>query len=270
MYEVCASRTLHFYKNWKLGLKMGVTEENNKKIRLNKFLSQAGFCSRRKADSLIEEGRVTVNGKIAYMGDKVLTSDEVRVSGKLIGMNSSTVILLFNKPKGLVCTTAGFDKRNIIDYLKLDYRVFPIGRLDKDSHGLLLLTNNGEIVNKILKSGNYHEKEYIVRVNRKVNQEFLKQMSKGVHIADKEKGIDTVTKTCKCERMDDFHFKIILTQGINRQIRRMCEALDYKVLDLQRVRIMNIRLKDLKVGEYRKLNRSELDKLMKVLEKSRN
>lgn len=250
---------------------MSGTEEKKERIRLNKFLSQSGFCSRRKADTLIEEGRVSVNEKTAGMGDKVFECDEVRVDGKLVSMNHvSSVILLFNKPKGLVCTTAGFDKRNIIDYLNLDYRVFPIGRLDKDSHGLLLLTNNGEIVNKILKSGNYHEKEYIVRVNRKVNPEFLQKMSKGVPIVDEEKNIDTVTRACKCEKIDDFHFKIILTQGINRQIRRMCEALGYKVLDLQRVRIMNIRLKDVKVGEYRKLNQNEIDRLMKDLEKSRN
>lgn len=249
---------------------MSVIKENNEIIRLNKFLSQAGFCSRRKADSLIEAGKVLINGKKAAMGDKVLPSDEIRVDRQLIDMNLSTVVLIFNKPKGLVCTTAHFDKRNIIDYLHLDYRVFPIGRLDKDSHGLLMLTNNGELVNKILKSGNYHEKEYIVRVNRKVNPEFLQKMSKGVRIIDEEKHIDTVTRNCKCEKIDEFHFRIILTQGINRQIRRMCKALGYKVLDLQRVRIMNLRLKDLKVGEYRKLRQSELDRLMKDLGKSRN
>lgn len=247
-----------------------IKKDDKEAIRLNKFLSQSGHCSRRMADHLIEVGKVSVNGKPALIGSKVSKDDIVTIDGKRIGDKIKRVILAFNKPKGLVCTTAHFDKRNIIDYLDLDYRVFPIGRLDKDSHGLLLLTNNGEIVNKILKAGNFHEKEYIVRVNRKVDKNFLDKMASGVPIKDEEKGIDTVTLACKCERTDDFHFRIILTQGINRQIRRMCEALNYKVLDLKRVRIMNIGLKDLKPGQYRKLTESEMKNMMRDLDRSEN
>lgn len=245
-------------------------KENNERIRLNKFLSRAGVCSRREADRLIEKGSVTVNSQIASLGDMVAETDRIEINGEPITFGASPVVLAFNKPKGLVCTTAKFDKRNIIDYLKLDYRVFPIGRLDKDSHGLLLLTNDGELVNKILKAGNLHEKEYIVRVNRPLNNDFLRKMSEGVPIVDEEKGIDTITSPCRCQSVDEFHFRIILTQGLNRQIRRMCEALGYKVLDLKRIRIMNILLKDLKVGEYKKLNPRQMEQLMKELKKSRN
>lgn len=241
----------------------------SKDIRLNKFLSEAGVCSRREADKLIEKGRIKVNSSIAAIGQKITENDRVFLNEVEVTLNKKKVILAFNKPKGLVCTTAEFDKRNIIDYLGLDYRVFPIGRLDKDSEGLLLLTNNGEIVNKVLKSVNGHEKEYIVRVNKKITDEFLLSMSSGIHIIDYEKNIDTVTKPCKCKKIDEYTFSLVLTQGINRQIRRMCTAFNYDVKSLKRIRIMNIRLDRLKTGDYRKLSDKEISTLLRMLKTSK-
>ncbi len=224
--------------------------------RINKYLSEVGFCSRRAADKLIEEGKVTINGKIPEMGTKVCASDEIRVDGKLIQERTEkNVYIAFNKPVGIVCTTdRRVEKNNIIDYINYPSRIFPIGRLDKPSEGLIFLTNDGDIVNKILRAKNNHEKEYEVRVNRSISKSFIEQMSEGVPI------LDTVTRKCKVERINNFEFRIVLTQGLNRQIRRMCEYLGYEVLKLKRVRIMNVHL-DLPTGAWRYLTEEEMSTL---------
>tara|TARA_B100000212_G_scaffold11726_1_gene8472 strand:- start:1268 stop:1990 length:723 start_codon:yes stop_codon:yes gene_type:complete len=233
-------------------------------IRINKYLSEVGYCSRREADRLIEAGKVTINGKIPEIGTKVEEGDRVQVKGQLIEKSTKQkhTYLAFNKPVGIVCTT---DRRvepdNIIDFIKYPKRIFPIGRLDKSSEGLIFLTNDGDIVNKILRARNNHEKEYIVRVNRPINSDFIKGMSNGVEI------LDTKTKNCFVEQLGPKKFKIVLTQGLNRQIRRMCESLDYRVRSLKRVRIMNIKL-DVPTGKYRKLTKEELFELNRLLEKS--
>ncbi len=224
--------------------------------RINKFLSEAGFCSRRAADKLIEEGRVTINGKVPEMGTKITSTDEVRVDGKLISepVEEHTYIA-FNKPIGIVCTTeTEREKNNIIDFIKFPKRIFPIGRLDKASEGLIFLTSDGDIVNKILRARNNHEKEYIVTVNKPITKQFIQKMSSGVPI------LDTVTRECKVEQISLFKFKIILTQGLNRQIRRMCEYLNYDVVKLKRVRIMNIKL-DTEIGKWRHLTKEEMSEL---------
>ena len=204
--------------------------------RLNKYLSEAGFCSRRSADKLIDEGRVKINGILATMGEKVNPQDEIEVDGKIIKKNKKiSTYIAFNKPLGIVCTTdTRVEKNNIIDFINYPTRIFPIGRLDKDSEGLILLTDDGDIVNKILRSSNNHEKEYIVTIDKTISQTFIKRMSEGVPI------LDTITKPCKIQKLSRNSFRITLTQGLNRQIRRMCEYLNYKVESLQRVRIMNI------------------------------
>lgn len=232
--------------------------------RLNKFLSEAGYCSRRAADKLIEEGRVTVNGKHPEMGTKVSLTDEVSVDGKVVSIKKkSRVYIAFNKPVGVVCTTdTRVEKNNIIDFINYPSRIFPIGRLDKDSEGLILLTDDGDIVNKILRSSNNHEKEYIVRVDKPISQTFVKRMSEGVPI------LDTITKPCRVQKLSRDSFKIVLTQGLNRQIRRMCSYLDYEVESLKRVRIMNINLMS-GVGEYRNLTKEELNTLNKALKSSK-
>ena len=232
--------------------------------RLNKFLSEAGYCSRRAADKLIEEGRVTVNGKHPEMGTKVSSTDEVSVDGKVVSIKKkSRVYIAFNKPVGVVCTTdTRVEKNNIIDFINYPSRIFPIGRLDKDSEGLILLTDDGDIVNKILRSSNNHEKEYIVRVDKPISQTFVKRMSEGVPI------LDTMTKPCRVQKLSRNSFKIVLTQGLNRQIRRMCSYLDYEVESLKRVRIMNINLMS-DVGEYRNLTKEELNTLNKALKSSK-
>lgn len=232
--------------------------------RLNKFLSEAGYCSRRAADKLIEEGRVTVNGKHPEMGTKVSSTDEVSVDGRVVSIKKkSRVYIAFNKPVGVVCTTdTRVEKNNIIDFINYPSRIFPIGRLDKDSEGLILLTDDGDIVNKILRSSNNHEKEYIVRVDKPISQTFVKRMSEGVPI------LDTMTKPCRVQKLSRDSFKIVLTQGLNRQIRRMCSYLDYEVESLKRVRIMNINLMS-DVGEYRNLTKEELNTLNKALKSSK-
>lgn len=237
--------------------------EDTNLTRLNKYLSEVGYCSRRAADKLIEEGRVTINGVVPEMGTKVGTNDEVRVDGKLIkDTKESFVYLSFNKPLGIVCTTdTRVEKDNIIDFINYPKRIFPIGRLDKNSEGLILLTDDGDIVNKILRASNNHEKEYLVTVNKPISQTFIERMSNGVPI------LDTVTKKCFVKKMGTYEFKIILTQGLNRQIRRMCEYLDYEVETLKRVRIMNIKL-DVPVGTYRELTSEELKELNFLLEDS--
>jgi len=232
--------------------------------RINKFLSEVGYCSRRRADRLIEEGKVTINGKIPELGTKVEVGDQVEVEGQRIekSKKQENIYLAFNKPVGIVCTTdRRVEPNNIVDFIKYPKRIFPIGRLDKSSEGLILLTNDGDIVNKILRARNNHEKEYIVMVNRPINTEFIKSMSNGVQI------LDTVTKKCIVVKLGPKQFKIILTQGLNRQIRRMCESLGYRVLSLKRVRIMNIKL-DIPTGKYRELVKKELLELKFLLENS--
>ena len=232
--------------------------------RINKYLSEVGFCSRRAADRLIEEGKVTINGKIPEIGSKVEEGDQVEVEGQKIinPTKQKNIYLAFNKPIGIVCTT---DRRvepdNIIDFIKYPKRIFPIGRLDKPSEGLIFLTNDGDIVNKILRSKNNHEKEYIVSVNRPINKDFIQSMSNGVEI------LDTITKNCFVKQLGQKKFKIILTQGLNRQIRRMCESLGYRVKSLKRVRIMNIKL-DVPTGKYREITKEELIELNRLLENS--
>lgn len=228
-------------------------------MRLNKYLSDVGVCSRREADRLIEAGRVKVDGELALMGQKVLPSQSIEIDGKSIKKEEEKVLLAFNKPKGIVCTTSKKDKDNIIDFINYGKRIYPIGRLDKDSEGLILLTNQGELVDKILRGSNYHEKEYVVTVNKKITPEFLRAMGSGVPI------LDTVTRPCEIEQIDTRTFRIILTQGLNRQIRRMCEYFDYRVVDLKRVRVMNIRLGRLKSGTYRRIAGTELEELLKLL-----
>ena len=233
------------------------------KKRINKYLSEAGYCSRRAADKLILAGRVTINGTTAELGSKVDLNDLVLVDGKsIIKKDDNYVYIAFNKPIGIVCTTdTKAEKDNIIDYINFPIRIFPIGRLDKPSEGLILLTNDGDIVNKILRARNNHQKEYVVRVNRPISQEFVRKMSSGVPI------LDTVTQPCTVEKLDKFTFRIILTQGLNRQIRRMCEYLGYEVTKLKRIRIMNIHL-DLPVGNWRNLTAIELNKLNALLSDS--
>ncbi len=234
--------------------------EEPKLTRINKYLSEVGYCSRRAADKLIEEGRVTLNGKVPEMGTKIAPGDEVRVDGKLISEpQSKPVYLAFNKPVGIVCTTdTGVERNNIIDFINYPSRIFPIGRLDKPSEGLIFLTNDGDIVNKILRARNNHEKEYIVTVNRPITRDFIQKMSKGVPI------LDTVTRPCKVKQINRFDFNIILTQGLNRQIRRMCEYLEYEVVRLRRVRIMNVKL-DLPVGKWRDLTEAELKEIHRLV-----
>lgn len=223
------------------------------KTRINKYLSEVGFCSRRAADKLLEEGRITINGIVPELGTKISDEDIVEVDGKPIRESQEKPIYIaFNKPVGIVCTTDTKRERdNIIEYINHPKRIFPIGRLDKPSEGLILLTNDGDIVNKILRAQNNHEKEYLVRVDKPLNTKFLDKMRNGVPI------LDTVTKKCEVERIDDMTFRIVLTQGLNRQIRRMCEYLGYEVKKLKRIRIMNIKL-DLPLGKWRDLTEEEL------------
>lgn len=228
-------------------------------MRLNKFLSDAGVCSRREADRLVEAGRITVDGVLAVMGQKVTADQEIAIDHKPIRKEEEKVLLAFNKPRGIVCTTSKKDKNNIVDYISYGKRIYPVGRLDKDSDGLILLTNQGELVDKILRGSNFHEKEYIVTVNKKITPEFLRAMGSGVPI------LDTVTRPCEIEQIGARTFRIILTQGLNRQIRRMCEYFDYRVVELTRVRVMNIRLGRLKTGTYRKIVGKELEELIKLL-----
>ena len=232
----------------------------NQQTRINKYLSEVGYCSRRAADKLIEEGRVTINGVVPEMGTKISSDDEVHVDGELISKaKDKPVYLAFHKPIGIVCTTdTGVEKDNIIDYINYPSRIFPIGRLDKASEGLIFLTNDGDIVNKILRARNNHEKEYIVTVNKAITKKFIEQMSNGVPI------LDTITRKCKVEQIGVVNFKIILTQGLNRQIRRMCEHLDYRVRKLKRVRIMNVSL-DMPVGKWRDLTSDELKQINRLV-----
>ncbi len=229
---------------------------NKESIRINKYLSQAGFCSRREADKLMEQGRVTVNGEYIEMGTKVNPGDKVYVDGKFVEKETEEkVYLAVYKPKGVVCTTnSKVEKNNIVDFVDYPTRVFPIGRLDKMSEGLILMTNDGEIVNHILRARHFHDKEYLVTVNKTITDEFIEKMRKGVPI------LDTISRRCEVEKLGDRSFKIVLTQGLNRQIRRMCEALDYRVRTLKRTRIKNITL-DVEKGKYRNLTEEEIKDL---------
>ena len=227
-------------------------------MRLNKYLSETGMCSRREADALIDQGRVTINGKRAELGTQVADGDEVRVDNRVVGGHKKKrrIYICLNKPVGITCTTERDVKDNIVDFIGHEERIFPIGRLDKESEGLILLTNNGDIVNEILRSENNHEKEYLVTVDKPVTDAFLTGMAGGVRI------LDTQTNPCKVSRVGKYAFRIILTQGLNRQIRRMCEVFGYDVRRLQRVRIVNIKLGGLKVGRWRNLNEAELRGLL--------
>ncbi len=232
-------------------------------IRINKYLSEAGYCSRREADKLIEKKRVKINGKVPLVGTKVQKGDKVTVDNKEVGLKKEKfVYLVFNKPKGIVCTTdTKREKNNIIDFISYPKRIFPIGRLDKPSEGLIFLTSDGDIVNKILRTSNHHEKEYIVTVNKNISNDFIKKMGQGVPI------LGTVTNKCQVEKINSKRFKIVLTQGLNRQIRRMCEYLNFEVKQLKRVRIMNIHL-DIKPGEWRYFTKKELNQLKILLKDS--
>lgn len=231
-------------------------------IRINKFLSEVGYCSRREADKLLEQGRITINGKIPELGTKVLPTDEVRVNGQLVTEKEEPKIYLaVNKPVGIECTTNQSVRGNIVDFVNYPERIFPVGRLDKDSEGLIIMTNDGDIVNKILRARNNHEKEYIVTVNKTITDRFIQRMAAGVPI------LDTVTKECRVEKISSTTFRIFLTQGLNRQIRRMCEYFDYEVVALKRIRIMNISL-DVPVGKYRDITKAEMDELNRLIGES--
>ncbi|MCZ8514543.1 23S rRNA pseudouridine(2604) synthase RluF [Paenibacillus filicis] len=226
-------------------------------MRINKFISETGLCSRREVDKMIEAKRITINGKPAELGSQVEAGDEVRVDGRVVGSKKGYVYIALHKPVGITSTTERHVRGNIVDFVGHKERIFPIGRLDKDSEGLILLTNDGDIVNKVLRSENEHEKEYIVTVDKPVTPAFLKGMAGGVHI------LETVTKPCRIKPMGERVFRIILTQGLNRQIRRMCAAFGYEVRRLKRIRIMNIRLAGLPVGQWRDLERDELAELLR-------
>lgn len=226
-------------------------------IRLNKYLSDAGICSRRQADRYLEEGKITVDGVKAVMGQKVTADQDIRLMGKKIAKASEKkVVLAFHKPRGIVCTTQKKEKDNIVDYINYPERIYPVGRLDKDSEGLIFLTNDGALMNEILCARNYHEKEYEVRVNKEITDNFLKKMSEGVEI------LDTKTRPCKVRKTGERSFRIILTQGLNRQIRRMCESQGYQVRRLRRIRIMNVTLGNLESGKYRELSEKEKKQLL--------
>lgn len=236
----------------------------NSGVRINKFLSEAGVCSRREADRKIENGEITINDRVATMGDRVHENDVVYVNGRPVQKEEEITLLVLNKPAGIVCTAEKREKNNVIDFMKYPKRIYPIGRLDKDSEGLLLMTNNGELVNKIMRAGNHHEKEYIVTVNKPVTDSFVRGLAGGVPLVE----LNTTTRKCKVEKIGNRKIRIILTQGLNRQIRRMCEYFGYRVEKLERVRIMNITLGDLKTGQYREVTAEEYEKLMSLTKAS--
>ena len=235
---------------------------NQEDVRLNKFIADCGYCSRREADRLIEAGKVTVNGKEAEMGMRVTDDDTVVIDGRALKREEETILLVFNKPPGITCTTSKDDDTNVVDYINYPKRIYPIGRLDKYSEGLLLLTNKGDLVNGIMRSRYDHEKEYIVTVDRPVDDIFLKKMSAGVYL----KELDVTTKPCKCQKVARNKFSMIITQGLNRQIRRMCEEMGCRVMKLRRIRILDIELGDLPVGEYRKATRKEMDSVLRMMD----
>lgn len=239
---------------------MIISIRGKRMVRLNKYLSDSGVCSRREADRLIEAGRVSIDGHVAVMGEKVEEGQAVTVDGKPVEKKSELILLAVNKPVGVVCTTSDKDRaQNIVELVNYPERIYPIGRLDKDSEGLLLMTNRGDITDKILRGSNMHEKEYIVKVNKPIDEKFVSNMENGVPI------LDTVTRKCKVVPVGKQQFKITITQGLNRQIRRMCEYCGYKVVTLKRLRILNIKLGDLKTGEYRIVSDDERKKLFDII-----
>ncbi len=248
------------YNKLQKGIVVNMSENG---VRINKYLSEAGVCSRREADKMVEAGRVCIDGITAVSGSKVLDGQKVTLDGKNVKKEEEEIYLAFYKPKGIVCTTASEENgekiKNVVEYINYDKRIYPVGRLDQASEGLLLMTNQGDVMEKILRSRYGHEKEYFVKVDHKVTDEFLKKMGQGVPI------LDTVTKPCKVWKEDDYSFHIILTQGLNRQIRRMCEYFGYRVVHLRRDRIMNITLDGIKKGRYRKLTLREISELKKML-----
>lgn len=233
-------------------------------MRLNKYLSDIGYCSRREADRLIEAGKVTVDGAVAVLGTQVEEGQEVRVGKKVLTRSDRPVLLALHKPRGIECTASKQVKNNIVDFVNYPCRVYPVGRLDKDSEGLILMTNQGDLVNKMMRSGNRHEKEYLVTVNKPVNEAFLKGMAEPVYL----KELDVTTRRCVVEQTGKCSFRIILTQGYNRQIRRMCETFGFRVTKLKRIRIMNIRLEDLKAGAYREVTPGEMKELLELIKDS--
>lgn len=235
---------------------------NQNSINLNKYISSTGICSRREAEKLITAGRVTINGKPTELGNRVFEGDVVKIDGKPLKSKPKTIYIALNKPVGIVCTTDSKERKNIVKFVGHPQRLFPIGRLDKPSEGLIFLTNDGDIVNKILRAGNNHEKEYIVSVNKPITDRFIQRMSNGIPI------LGTVTKKCKVEKISDTTFKIILVQGLNRQIRRMCEYLGYEVKKLKRTRIMNVTLAKLKVGDWRELTSEEMKEINRLVSSS--
>ena len=242
---------------------------NSEGMRLNKYLSDGGFCSRREADRLIEAGKVFVDGKVAVMGQKVLEGQKVTVgtkeAGKSVRRQEELVLIALNKPVGIECTADKSNPDNIVDFVNYKSRVFPVGRLDKNSEGLILLTNDGSLADKMMRAANYHETEYIVPVDKKIDSSFIKKLGAGVPIKDDEHGLDTVTRKCMVEKVSDNKFKIVLTQGINRQIRRMCSYFGYNVIKLKRVRIMNIKLDNIPLGKWRMVTTHELKELKSSL-----
>lgn len=236
-----------------------MSQEQPSSKSLNKYISETGICSRREADKMIKAGRVKINGVVAVLGNRVAEGDKVTIDDKALNQKEKTVYLAFHKPVGITCTTDRKDKSNIIDYINYPKRIFPVGRLDKPSEGLIFLTNDGDIVNKILRAGNNHEKEYIVTVDKPITPEFIEKMSNGIPI------LDTVTKKCYVAKKSKFVFKIVLIQGLNRQIRRMCEYLGYEVVRLKRTRIMNIRLEGIAPGKWRYFSAKEIKTINKLI-----
>ncbi len=236
--------------------------DSKSSINLNKYISSTGICSRREAEKFITEGRVTINGKPTQLGNRVFEGDVVKIDGKPLKAKPKTIYIALNKPKGIVCTTDSKERKNIVKFVGHPQRLFPIGRLDKPSEGLIFLTNDGDIVNKILRAGNNHEKEYVVCVDKPINERFISRMSNGIPI------LGTVTKKCKVTQINDKTFKIILVQGLNRQIRRMCEYLGYNVTKLKRTRIMNVNLANLKIGEWRELTSQEMNEINRLVSSS--
>lgn len=232
---------------------------NKNSINLNKYISSTGICSRREAEKFIIDGKVTINGKPTQLGNRVKEGDIVKINGTILKSKPKTLYIAFNKPIGIVCTTDSKERKNIIKFINHSERLFPIGRLDKPSEGLIFLTNDGDIVNKILRAGNNHEKEYVVTVTKTITDTFIEKMSNGIPI------LGTITKKCTVEKLTNFTFKIILTQGLNRQIRRMCEYLDYEVTKLKRTRIMNVNLGNLTIGQWRELTSEEMQQINKMI-----